>query len=81
MVKTVRTVPRPGDRSLEDLAGYRVKVRVALARLIGAIGWVSRPRADGLTVLRLLGILARFPPLDPNAPLAVHRFTEARRLA
>lgn len=32
-------------------------------------------------MLQLLGMLERFPPQDPRAPLAVHRFTEAARLA
>ncbi len=82
MVEAVQTAQRPGDLSREDLAGYRVQVREALcAPYRGHRVCVPPPPAGGPTVLQILGLLERFPPLDPRTPLAVHRFTEAARLA
>lgn len=82
LVEAVRTARPPGDLGRDDLAGYRVEVREALcAPYRGYSVCVPPPPAGGLTVLELLGMLERFPPQDPRAPLAVHRFTEAARLA
>lgn len=83
MVTAVRTAAHhPGDLGHDDLAGYRPLVREALcAPYRGYRVCVPPPPAGGLTVLQTLGILQRFAPADPRAPLAIHRFTEAARLA
>ncbi len=86
IVAAVRGHPRnPGDMTPSDLAGYRPRLREAVCgpyrgyRVCG----MPPPSSGGVTVLQILGLLARHPdpgrgPLDP---LAVHRFAEAGRLA
>lgn len=82
MVAAVRSARPSGDLSLDDLASYPIRVREALcAPYRGYRVCVPPPPAGGLTLLQILGILAAFPPQDPRVPSAVHRFTEAARLA
>jgi gamma-glutamyltranspeptidase/glutathione hydrolase len=86
IVDTVAGSPvRPGDLTLADLAGYRVKVREPLCggyrgyRICGA----PLPSSGGATVLQMLGILERYDvaAMGPATMWSVHFFSEAGRLA
>ncbi len=74
-----------GDLTPADLAAYRPRVRQAVCgpyrgyRVCG----MPPPSSGGVTVLEILGLLSRYPRpgVGPLAPLAVHRFAEAGRLA
>ena len=84
IVAAVRAHPRPGDMTLEDLAQYSALEREPVCSpyrtwRLCTVG----PPAGGVTVLELLGLLAR-TPFDRAAPRsaeAVHWFAEAGRLA
>ena len=85
IVRAVRTHARPGDMTLEDLAGYRVIERDPVCgayrgyRLCG----MGPPSSGGIGVLEILGILERtgFARAPPGSAQAVHLFSEAARLA
>jgi len=86
IVQTVRTHPsNPGGLSEADLKAYRVRVRAALCgpyRLYVVCG-MPPPSSGGIAVLQIIGLLERadirgVPPLSVEA---VHRFSEAGRLA
>jgi gamma-glutamyltranspeptidase/glutathione hydrolase len=86
IVTTVRTHPtNPGRLSLQDLAGYSVKVREPVCgpyrglRICG----MPPPNSGTIAVLQTLGILEHFPvsKYQPNSVDAVHLITEAYRLA
>jgi gamma-glutamyltranspeptidase/glutathione hydrolase len=84
IVRAVRGHARPGDMTLEDLARYRALERepVCLAYRVHRVCSMGPP-AGGVTVLQILGILARtdFADAAPNSAEAVHLFSEAGRLA
>lgn len=86
IVNTVRTAPdRPGQMTLEDLAGYEPKMRDVICRdyrewkLCG----MPPPSSGGVTVMQILGLLERFdlPSMEPQSLEAVHLIAEAMRLA
>lgn len=86
IVSTVRgDLENPGFMTLQDLAGYRAKRRLALCvpyriwRICGA----PPPASGGLGVLQVMTILSRFDlaALPPMSPAALHLITEASRLA
>jgi gamma-glutamyltranspeptidase/glutathione hydrolase len=85
IVRAIREASPPGDMSLDDLARYRAKERAPVCgpyrryRLCG----MGPPSSGGITLIELLGMLQRFPPvqLDLDAPCAVHLFAEAGKLA
>jgi gamma-glutamyltranspeptidase / glutathione hydrolase len=86
MVQTVRShATNPGRLSEADLKRYRVRVRAAVCgsyRLYIVCG-APPPSSGAIAVLQILGLLERadvaaFAPLSTDA---VHRFSEAGRLA
>ena len=84
IVAAVRSHARPGDVTLEDLAGYHALEREPLCadyrdRRVCSMA----PPGGGLSVLQILGILERtgFRRAAPNSADAVHIFSEAGRLA
>ena len=85
IVAAVRAHERPGDLSLDDLAGYPALEREPVCfdyrrhRVCG----MPPPSSGGVTVAMLLGMLERFPMqgLRPASLEAVHLFAEAGRLA
>ncbi len=86
IVATVRAHPtRPGDLTLADLAGYRVRLRVPVCdtyRRYRVCG-MPLPSSGGLTVLQILKLLEPYPIGDmaPSSFWSVHFFSEAGRLA
>ncbi|MEW5862327.1 MAG: gamma-glutamyltransferase [Pseudomonadota bacterium] len=84
IVRAVRDHRRPGDMTLEDLARYRALEREPVCLAYRAHRVCSMgPPGGGVTVLQILGILARtdFAVAAPNSAEAVHLFAEAGRLA
>jgi gamma-glutamyltranspeptidase/glutathione hydrolase len=85
IVAAVAAHPRPGDLTLEDLAGYRALEREAVCGSYRAhrVCGMPPPSSGGTTVLAILGILERFAlaELRPSSADAVHLFAEAGRLA
>src|SRR5437762_5591186 len=85
IVRAVRSHPKPGDLSEEDLAGYRVLEREPVCgpyrqwRLCS----MGPPSAGGVAVLQILGLLERagLERAAPDSAAAVHLFAEAGRLA
>ena len=85
IVRAVRSHPKPGDLSEEDLAGYRALEREPVCgpyrqwRLCS----MGPPSAGGVAVLQILGLLERagFERAAPDSAAAVHLFAEAGRLA
>jgi len=85
IVRAVRSHPKPGDLSEQDLAGYRALEREPVCgpyrqwRLCS----MGPPSAGGVAVLQILGLLERagFERAAPDSAAAVHLFTEAGRLA
>jgi len=85
----------PGLTTLDDLAGYRARVREAVCttyRVQYTVCGMPPPSSGGITVAAALGILEHFDlaqirPTDVDAeggrphPLAVHLISEAERLA
>lgn len=74
----------PGDMTLEDLSAYRVIEREPVcADYRGrAVCGMGPPSSGGLAVGQMLGLLARSDlGTDPLGVEAVHRFTQAGRLA
>ena len=75
----------PGDITLADLAGYRVKVRAAVCdtyrgfRVCG----MPLPSSGGVTVLQMLKMLEPYDlrAMGPASFWSVHFFSEAGRLA
>jgi gamma-glutamyltranspeptidase/glutathione hydrolase len=86
MVATVSSHgTNPGDMTLADLAGYKVKVRepVCGTYRVYKICGMPLPSSGGTTVLQILGMLE---PLDVNAMgpatlWSIHFISEAGRLA
>jgi gamma-glutamyltranspeptidase/glutathione hydrolase len=84
IVRAVRTHARPGELSLEDLAGYRALEREPLcARYAAHRVCTMGPPGGGLGVLQMLGLLERtaFGRAPAGSAEAVHLFSEAGRLA
>ena len=85
IVAAVAAHARPGDLSLQDLAGYRAKVRepvcsnINIYRLCG----MGPPSSGGIAVLQMLGMLQQhgLADMQPGSLEAVHYFAEAGRLA
>lgn len=85
IVAAVRSHPRPGDLSTEDLARYRPQEREPVCgayrglRLCG----MGPPSSGSLAVLQMLGMLEqhRVDEMMPFSLEAVHYFAEAGRLA
>ncbi len=75
----------PGDMTLADLAGYRVRARdpVCGAYRVYRICGMPLPSSGGLTVLQILGILEPYDlaAMGPVSLWSVHFVSEAGRLA
>jgi len=86
VVDTANTsVVNPGDLTLADLAGYRVKVREPVCggyRRYRVCG-MPLPSSGGLTVLQMLRMLERYDvgAMGPVTLWSVHFISEAGRLA
>jgi gamma-glutamyltranspeptidase/glutathione hydrolase len=85
IVAAVRGHARPGDLSMEDLAGYQAKERAPVCggyRQVRICG-MGPPSSGGVAVLEMLGTLERagFDRAAPGSELALHLFAEAGRLA
>jgi gamma-glutamyltranspeptidase/glutathione hydrolase len=85
IVRAVRSHPKPGDLSEQDLAGYRALEREPVCRPYRQWRLCSMgpPSAGGIAVLQILGLLERagFERAAPDSAAAVHLFAEAGRLA
>ena len=85
IVEAVHSHRNPGTLSLEDLASYRVRTVAPLCRDYRARRLCGMPPSSsaGIAVLQVLGELERFDmaALSPDSIQAVHRLTEAERLA
>jgi gamma-glutamyltranspeptidase/glutathione hydrolase len=85
IVAAVTRHARPGDLSMDDLAGYAAKERAIVCgayrdrRICG----MGPPSSGGVIVLELLGLLERsgFERAAAGSERAVHLFAEAGRLA
>lgn len=85
IVSAVRSHAKPGDLTVEDLAGYRAVEREPVCgpyrrwRLCS----MPPPSSGGIAVLQMLGVLERvaFDKAPPNSADAAHLFAEAGRLA
>jgi len=75
----------PGDLTLADLAGYRVKERVPVcaAYRVYRVCGMAPPSSGGTTVLQMLGILEPYDiaAMGPATFWSVHFMSEAGRLA
>ena len=75
----------PGGMKLADLAGYEAKERAPVCGVYRAYRLCSMapPSSGGVSVLQILGMLARFPEKDlqPDTLSEIHLFSEASRLA
>ena len=85
MVAAVRGHRNPGKLTLDDLASYRVRDVEALCAPYRAYRLCGMPPSSsgGIAVLQILGELERFDmaAVRPNSTEAVHRVSEAERLA
>jgi gamma-glutamyltranspeptidase/glutathione hydrolase len=85
VVRAVHAAPRPGDMTLDDLAGYRAIERAPVCGNYGKrrICGMGPPSAGAVVVLQILGLLERsgFAQAAPGSAEAVHLFSEAGRLA
>ena len=85
IVRAVRSHPKPGDLSEQDLAGYRALESEPLCGPYRQwrVCSMAPPSAGGLAVLQILGMLERttFARAPPHSVDAVHLFSEAGRLA
>ncbi|KZN45922.1 gamma-glutamyltransferase [Pseudoalteromonas luteoviolacea NCIMB 1942] len=75
----------PGLLSMEDLANYQSKERAPVCTSYHEykVCSMAPPSSGGLTVLQILKLLEgkKLAQYKPNAPEAVHLFTQASRLA
>ncbi|WP_063382850.1 gamma-glutamyltransferase [Pseudoalteromonas luteoviolacea] len=75
----------PGKLSMEDLANYQSKERAPVCTSYHEykVCSMAPPSSGGLTVLQILKLLEgkKLAQYKPNAPEAVHLFTQASRLA
>ncbi|MEC9347294.1 MAG: gamma-glutamyltransferase [Pseudomonadota bacterium] len=85
IVAAVRTHSSPGLLTLEDLAGYRAKLRqpVCIDYRQWSVCGMPPPTSGGVTVGQILGLLRGFDPADlaPGTTKGVHLVSEAARLA
>jgi gamma-glutamyltranspeptidase/glutathione hydrolase len=86
IVAAVYAAPtNPGDMTLSDLAGYRVKLREPVCGPYRAyrVCGVPPPSSGGIAVLQMLGILAPFDvgAMGADTFWSVHFMSEAGRLA
>ena len=88
IVEAVRQAPgRPGDISLDDLAGYRVKERepVCFGYRRNRVCGMGPPSSGGLAVGQILKMVEGFDlgrrPADALNPRALHLLAEAQKLA
>ncbi|WP_191577771.1 gamma-glutamyltransferase [Achromobacter insolitus] len=85
IVAAVQGHEKPGDLSLDDLAGYRAKPRdpVCGAYRGYQLCGMGPPSSGPIAVLQMLGELEQFPlsRYAPGTAQAVHYFSEAGRLA
>jgi gamma-glutamyltranspeptidase/glutathione hydrolase len=85
IVRAVRSHPKPGDLSAQDLAGYRALEREPVCGPYRQwrLCTMGPPSAGGVAVLQILGLLERagFERAAPDSAAAVHLFAEAGRLA
>ena len=85
IVRAVRAHPTAGDLSEEDLAAYQAFQRDPVCGPYRRLRVCSMgpPSSGGVALLQILGLLERtgFDEAPPQSDLAVHLFTEARRLA
>jgi len=85
IVAAIGALPRPGDMTEQDLAGYRALERKPVCGAYRAyrICGMPPPSSGGIAVLEILGLLERFPMagMRPGSSGAVHLFAEAGRLA
>ena len=76
---------KPGDLSLDDLAGYQAKRREPVCGAYRGyeLCGMAPPSSGPLAVLQMLGELEQYPMsrYAPNSAQAVHYFAEAGRLA
>jgi gamma-glutamyltranspeptidase/glutathione hydrolase len=86
IVDTVTTArPRAGKMTLADLANYHAEKRAVpcMDYRIYRICGMGPPSSGGVTVMQILGLLARFD-LEKEKPLSListHQFAEASKLA
>ncbi len=83
IVDTVGEVPRPGAMTLEDLAGYEVKIREAVCG-----GWrdyricsAPPPSSGGITQIMIPNLYDRLLPETPTDEDQLTAFVDAQRLA
>ena len=86
IVATVQSHPtNPGDMTLADLAGYRIKVREPVCGAYRAyrVCGMPLPSSGGPTLLQMLGMLERYDlgAMQPASLWSVHFISEAGRLA
>jgi gamma-glutamyltranspeptidase/glutathione hydrolase len=85
IVLAVRTHPRPGDLTEDDLRAYRAIEREAVCGAYRALRVCSMgpPSSGGVAVLQILGLLerTRFAQAAPQSTEALHFFAEAGKLA
>jgi gamma-glutamyltranspeptidase/glutathione hydrolase len=86
IVATIDTAPaNPGDMTLADLAGYRVKLREPACGQYRAfrVCGMPPPSSGGIAVLQMLGILSPFDigAMGPGTFWSAHFLSEAGRLA
>lgn len=86
IVETIRTAGKnPGLMTIEDLAGYQVKLRMPVCGMYRAykVCSVGEPSSGGLTVIQILGMLNAFDIRGGGAdnPYSWHILMEASRLA
>jgi len=85
IVAAVQSHTRPGDLSVQDLAGYRARERDPVCgnyRVYRVCG-MGPPSSGGIAVLQMLGMLQQheMAAMVPQSLQAVHYFAEAGRLA
>ena len=77
--------PNPGDLTLTDLAGYRVRLREPVCGVYRGfkVCGMPLPSSGGMTVLQMLGMLEPYDlaSMGPASFWSVHFFSEAGRLA
>jgi gamma-glutamyltranspeptidase/glutathione hydrolase len=85
IVAAVHGHAKPGDLSLDDLAGYQAKRREPVCGAYRGyeLCGMAPPSSGPLAVLQMLGELEQYPMsrYAPNSAQAVHYFAEAGRLA
>ena len=85
IVLAVRTHPRPGDLTEEDLSRYRAIEREPVCGPYRGLRLCSigPPSSGGVAVLQILGLLERtaFARAPPQSEQALHYFAEAGKLA